>query len=80
MKFEEVLTGVPKIFKTLWGGVVDGIGQLYGSDLTVCQLVGEGGDDLDVIPTVLLVTILEFIVNTLMDGGVSPRGIELAIE
>ncbi|MCR4809851.1 MAG: hypothetical protein K5896_08315 [Prevotella sp.] len=72
MKLKEVFTCFPKVFKTLWSWVVDGIGQLYCKDQTVIYLVCKSRDDPDVIPIVLFVAIHKFIVDSLVDGGTNP--------
>ena len=74
LDFIEHVTGVAEVFKALTRGVVDGIGEGEGSDVSVEEVIGQLRDGMDVaIPGHVVVNDHQFVVHPFVDGVAQRR-------
>ena len=74
LDFVEHVTGVAEVFEALTRGVVDGIGEGEGSDVSVEEVIGQLRDGMDVaIPGHVVVNDHQFVVHPFVDGVAQRR-------
>ena len=74
LDFVEHVAGVAEVFKALTRGVVDGIGEGEGSDVSVEEVIGQLRDGMDVaIPGHVVVNDHQFVVHPFVDGVAQRR-------
>ena len=74
LDFIEHVTGVAEVFEALTRGVVDGIGEGEGSDVSVEEVIGQLRGGMDVaIPGHVVVNDHQFVVHPFVDGVAQRR-------
>jgi hypothetical protein len=75
----KIVARIPEVFQPLSRGIVDGINEKEGSDLSVEQGIGQFGFYVNVaIPGVLVVKCLEFWIDSFVDGTTDVRVVKLS--
>ena len=74
LDFIEHVTGVAEVFEALTRGIVDGIGEGEGSDVSVEEVIGQLRGGMDVaIPGHVVVNDHQFVVHPFVDGVAQRR-------